>query len=172
VNLWIVGVAVLMSFAAAAFDIRTRRIPNAFPLALAILGIAGAAVMNGWQGVLWSIVCVLLIVAIGAQFHARGFVGGGDIKLLAGGAAVVGPAGLVPFFAICAFAGGGLAVVTALQQRRLVTTMRHLSLAVAVPGSGLVVSTEHRPMPYGVAIALGLLGVLLLHSLHKGSFFS
>jgi prepilin peptidase CpaA len=171
VNLWIVGVAVLASFAAAAFDVRTRRIPNAFPLVLAVLGIAAAAA-GGVQSMLWCLVSMVLIVVIGAQFHARGFVGGGDIKLLAGGAAVVGPAGLFPFFTVFALAGGVMAVAMALQQRRLFATIRNMSVAVAVPGAGFVVSTEHRPMPYGVAMAFGLLGAWFARALHMGSFLS
>lgn len=123
---------------AAAIDAMTRRIPNALSAATLALGIT-AAIPAG-QGV-EALLGSLAALAAGVALHAgaRGAFGLGDVKLMAGAGAAAGLAHVIDFLLAMAFAGGAIA------------------LALLVMRRG-----RHATMPYGPAIAAGVVLVLLV----------
>jgi Flp pilus assembly protein protease CpaA len=97
--------------AAAVFDVRSRRIPNALNVTLALCGAGVGFVRFGFHG-LWLSFAGLLValMVMLLPFQARWF-GGGDVKLAAALGAWVGPPGalMTVFFGVAL--GGLLAVV-------------------------------------------------------------
>src|SRR4051794_19576516 len=139
----------------ATIDIATRSIRNEICLVLALLGIAGqlASPMQVAESLIAATILFLLLIVI----YQRGWMGGGDVKLLAALAVGLPLMGVIKLFTINALAGGGLAVVH--------LTMRLLpNPRLAPAGSSFVRRVyaierwrhlRHAPLPYGVAIACG-----------------
>ena len=106
----------------AIVDLRTRRIPNALTVSVAATGMACAA--TGLSGL--SVGAALAGFAIGLVLmlpgHLIGATGAGDVKLFAAIGTLIGPAPIATAFLYTAIAGGVLAIVVALQRRRLAET--------------------------------------------------
>lgn len=140
---------------AAASDIRHYQIPNracalvagSYLLALAALP------LGGWIA---GLVTGVAVLALGAVLFARGWVGGGDVKLAAAVALWAGPALLAPFAQATSLAAVVLALV-------LLSPLRARLPRVAGAASvGL-----NQPMPFGLPLAVGgaLVAALRLHAL-------
>jgi prepilin peptidase CpaA len=156
---WIVPTAlyleILLLLYVATIDIATRLISNEICLALALLGIAGqlASPMQIAQSLIAAAILLLLLLVI----YQRGWIGGGDVKLLVALAIGLPLTGVVQLLSITALAGGVLALVHLMM--RLLPYPR-----LAPAGSSLVRRVyaverwrhlRHAPLPYGVAIACG-----------------
>src|SRR5579885_1849441 len=88
------GFAALM--AAAAFeDFRRFTIPNTLTIAIGLLWPLSFAAPPGLYPVLADLACGLAVFAAGALLFARGWLGGGDVKLLSFSSLFSGP-GLPP----------------------------------------------------------------------------
>ncbi len=85
---WIVILTMLL--VAVHFDIKTRKIPNSFNLAFAMMGLATVLCVAGLKGLLYGMVGVLLPVLCLMPLFAFGVIGAGDIKLIAAVGAFVG----------------------------------------------------------------------------------
>ncbi|MDE5444298.1 prepilin peptidase [Bradyrhizobium sp. CSA207] len=146
---------ILLLLYVATVDVATRLIRNEFCLALALLGIAAqlTSPMELAQSLISAAILFLLLLVI----YTRGWMGGGDVKLLVALAVGLPPTGVMQLLTITALAGGVLALVHLM--------MRHLPYPRLAPaGSSLarrVYAIErwrhlrHAPLPYGVAIACG-----------------
>jgi prepilin peptidase CpaA len=75
----------------------------------------------------------MAVLAVGILLFARGWVGGGDVKLLASASVWAGPALVFDLLVIMALSGGVLAVLVMLRGR----------------------NDAKRALPYGIAIAAG-----------------
>ena len=92
---------------AAMHDIGFRTIPDWVAVTIAVDGCLLRLLDNR---LLAGVVCGLLIFVLAAICWRRGWLGGGDVKLL-GATAILVPPTLVPgYIAAVAFAGGGLAL--------------------------------------------------------------
>ena len=156
---WIVAIASTLKIAlllyVATIDIATRLIRNEICLALALLGIAGqlASPMQIAQSLIAAAILLLLLLVI----YQRGWMGGGDVKLLVALAIGLPLTGVIELLTITALAGGVLALVHLM--------MRLLPIPKLAPaGSSLVRRVyaverwrhlRRAPLPYGVAIACG-----------------
>lgn len=155
--------ASLLVFAALR-DIATRLIPDAVPLALVIAGIGSRGLLGGSDAGI-SILVSMGLFALLLPLAMRGWLGGGDVKLIAAMATGLAPHETWLFIVTTVFAGGALGVAYILG-RHLVPETR-----VAADGSLLrrVLAVEARrvrrggPLPYAVAIAVG--GVFVLYTL-------
>ena len=156
---WVVPIALTLKIAlllyVATIDIATRLIRNEICLALALLGIAGqlASPMQLAQSLIAAAILLLLLLVI----YQRGWIGGGDVKLLVALAIGLPLTGVIELLTITALAGGILALVHVI--------MRLLPYPKLAPaGSSLVRRVyaierwrhlRRAPLPYGVAIACG-----------------
>ncbi|HEY4044001.1 MAG TPA: prepilin peptidase [Rhodopila sp.] len=150
----------LLGFAAWR-DLATRTIPNQVSLALAVLGLA-FRLTQGWPAALLSIAVAAALFVIMLLCHARGLIGGADVKLLTALALGLPPLGSYQLVAATALAGGVLAVLYILLRRTMgragVPVMRgrpHRFAALRVAAVELWRIRRHGPLPYGVAIAVG-----------------
>ena len=146
---------ILLLLYVATIDVATRLIRNELCLALALLGIAAQLTSPAQlaQSLISAAILFLLLLVI----YMRGWMGGGDVKLLVALAVGLPLTGVIDLPTITALAGGVLALVHLL--------MRLLPYPKLAPvGSSLarrVYAVErwrhlrHAPLPYGVAIACG-----------------
>jgi prepilin peptidase CpaA len=156
---WIVPIAsvleILLLLYVATIDVATRLISNQICLALALLGIAGqfAIPMQIAQSLMVAAILFLLLLLV----YTRGWIGGGDLKLLVALAIGLPLTGVVQLLTITALAGGVLALV-----HLMMRLLPYPGLAPA--GSSFVRRVyaverwrhlRHAPLPYGVAIACG-----------------
>ena len=150
-----------LSAAVAYYDVRYRRIPNAFVLAALSGGVVINTIMSGFQGLYSSLAgCVLAFVLMFA-LHVFGAMGAGDVKLFASIGAVTGAQLVVPTFLVVVLTGGLLAVVSIIRAGIVMTTMhRVLQIFVGMlPGWQMprfaVPADRKHTIPYGVAITMG-----------------
>lgn len=143
---------------AAAIDLRTRRVPNALNLLLAVTGLVFAAA--GLSGV--SLAASAAGLGLGLAFMLPGFLfgatGAGDVKLFAAMGTLVGPAHIGRAFLITVIAGGVMAVVVATKRRRLQETLAGAASLVATRGSSagaIEAPIRNNRFPYAPAIAVG-----------------
>lgn len=138
------AVAALACVAAAALaDIRRFEIPDGWSIAVALL--FAAFVVAEWPVAWWwHLAAGLAMFGVGVLLFARGWLGGGDVKLLAACALWTGFAGLPWLIAGTTLSGAVLALV-ALMIRR------------AVGGRANYRAFETGgPLPYAVAILGGV----------------
>jgi prepilin peptidase CpaA len=117
------AIPLLLLLVATICDLRTRIIPDWISIALLGWGIGAAMFSGGTFGVVGSAwvslgVGLMLGLGLGAIFFALGGLGGGDVKLLAGLGAVLGPMALLNVLFWMAMAGAVFAIVAKLRGRR------------------------------------------------------
>lgn len=150
---------------ATVTDLRSRKIPNWLVFPFMGLGLGVSGWVYGWHGLLKSFEGLALGLAV---FGLLGFLGGmgmGDVKLVAGIGAWVGPSQLILAMVLTAVAGGLMALCWAAAggfmgelfsgAGELVFGIKNRGLQ---PHPDLVLSNPAtRKMPYAPAIALGTL---------------
>jgi prepilin peptidase CpaA len=145
---------------ATVVDLRTRRIPNVLTgtmagagLGLAAFGLGGISVGAALLGLFVGLVLML-------PGHALGATGAGDVKLMAAVGSLLGPLIVVNAVIFTAVAGGVLAVVVAIQRRRLGSTLAGTGRMIAAPAEVKREIASGAPasrFAYGPAIAAGSL---------------
>ena len=151
-----IGAFTLIMAAAAFEDFRRLIIPNLFTGALCLLWPVYFAANPSLAGGLAAVGCALAVFIVGALLFARGYVGGGDVKLLSAAALWAGPAGTPSLLLITGVLGGALALLLIMPLGAAVIDMARLRIGgtAAAPSGGPAV-------PYGVAIAAAALVVIL-----------
>ena len=158
-----VSAAVLLLIA-ALHDIAFRTIPDSVPAGLLIAGIVLRALLGGMAA---GLALSLAVFALAVLCWRRGWMGGGDVKLLAATVLVVPPPGVGPFLLLTVQAGGVLGLLYLLLSRtvRLPTPgrrgagSRNIVLRVARAERWRI--CRGAPLPYGFAIAVGGITLLL-----------
>ena len=163
---WTFTLPALFLLSLAAWrDVATRTIPNVACAALAALGVTLRAT-EGWYALAVSVAVAAVIFLVLLLCHARGLLGGGDVKLLTALALGLPPMASWDLIVATSLVGGVLALLYLLMQR---LPARRLTLPVRIGDNTLqrVLAVEswrirrRGPMPYGVAIAIGAAIVLL-----------
>jgi prepilin peptidase CpaA len=137
-------------------DLATRTIPNWVCVAVALAGIAVRG-LDGAGALAWSAGISVLLFLLLVPLHARGVLGGGDVKLAAAAALGLSASGTANFIVATVLAGGVLAALhLALRwlpaSRPCAPGSRALRRVLAVERWRI---RRHGPLPYGVAIACG-----------------
>src|SRR6266581_2684579 len=152
---------ILLLLYVAMIDIATRLIRNEICLVLALLGIASQ--LASPMQVAGSLIAAAILLMLLLVIHQRGWVGGGDVKLLVALAIGLPLMGVIELLTVTALAGGVLALV-----HLMMRVLPYPRLAPA--GSSFlrrVYAIErwrhlrHAPLPYGVAIACGGIWTIL-----------
>ncbi len=133
--------------AAAATDVVAFEVPNTISIVIAVMAAAHGLLTPGF--VWWShALAPLLMFAFGLLAFARGWLGGGDVKLMTATAAWTGLVGLPVFFLATSIAGGVLLLSLFLLRQGWKAAGR------AIPNFGKVLGAD-APIPYAVAVAVG-----------------
>jgi prepilin peptidase CpaA len=142
-----------MTFA-GSIDLLTMTIPNRVSLAL-VVAFPLAAVLIGmdWMTVAGHLGAGALMLAVGIGMFARGWLGGGDAKLLAAAALWLGFEHLAGYLLLVAIAGGGLAL--------LVISYRNWAPPAWMLGQAWAMRLHDNKLgiPYGIAIAAAALWI-------------
>jgi prepilin peptidase CpaA len=109
VQVWI---AVLIGLAATINDLARREISNWIPVTALVCGTAWQISQRGWWGALYALAGAAAGFAVFLVFYLLGGMGGGDVKLMSGFGALLGPGQLVEAALWTAGVGGVLAVAT------------------------------------------------------------
>lgn len=144
---------------AALLDLRSRRIPNALTVALALTGLAWSLVGAHGSAVLSGIAAALAVVTLLWVPWTRGSIGGGDVKLAAATALWLGISLLPTFLIVSMLAGGVVSLFTLLSLARPDRNEARAGLMVLLLGRTLPILPVRgrKSVPYAVAIALGAL---------------
>lgn len=155
--------AALVLLPAAWSDLRRHRIPNALSVGGAVLALALHAWLGGDPALTASLIGFALAFAIVLPFHAVGWLGAGDVKLIAAAGAFAGSWwwSLVTVAAIvCTGAVMALAVIA--WRRNLAKVAERLTGTFALSAGlrrplylGPTPELAAVQLPYGIAIALG-----------------
>jgi len=151
------GFALLM--AAAAFeDFRRFTIPNWMTLGMCALWPLSLLAGPGASGAVGGLACGLGVFAVGALLFARGYLGGGDVKLLAAAALWAGPSLLPSLLIVTGLLGGVLALILLSPVGAHLVTGARAQLGFTETPEAAISST---PVAYGIAIAAASLVVIL-----------
>jgi prepilin peptidase CpaA len=157
------GCSLLCAVVGAVYDLRIRRIPNAFTLPAIIFGLLLHFALGGWRELGMATAAGLFCGLIFLLFHIAGGMGGGDVKLITAVGCIAGLSLVGPLLIWTSLAGGVMAVGLALYHRRLKETLGNMcALAVHHVGAGLAPHPELHignartlRLPYALAIAAG-----------------
>jgi prepilin peptidase CpaA len=147
--------AAILAFAAWC-DLATRTIPDRCSVALLAIGLVGRLV-EGPVAAAMS-VGVALLIGVGFLFlHARGMIGGGDVKLVVALAAGAAPAAVPGLLFNIGVAGGVLGILYLLLSRVMPRPALRPLAALPVRVARVEANRIARrgPLPYAVAIAIG-----------------
>ena len=145
---------------ASLHDLVARTVPNWLAVALAVLGIGLRAV----GGSLLAGTCAGVIVfVLAAICWRRGWMGGGDVKLLAASSIVVPPSLVLSFITAVALCGGILALFYLIAGRLVPCPRTARPRSLFARALRVERWRIHRggPLPYACAIAAGGLFILL-----------
>lgn len=137
---------------AAVTDCKARRIPNWLTYTLILGGLANSLTGVAALGVNigGAFLGMLVGFALTFVFFAVGAMGGGDVKLLTGVGAWLGPWGVLLVFVVEAVVGMVQAVIQAASQKRLGTVLRNSAvLAGSMAGGGGDLGLSALPEPNG-----------------------
>lgn len=143
------------------YDVRYRRIPNAFVLATLISGLAINVVFGGFTGAFSSLGGCIFAFILFFILHVFGAMGAGDVKLFAGIGAVTGAQLVLPTFVVVVLMGGILALISVIRAGVIRSTMHRVLQIFCgfLPGWEMprfsVPADRRYTVPYGVAITLG-----------------
>jgi prepilin peptidase CpaA len=145
--LWLVAVLCCAMVAAAVEDAARFRISNVTVVIVLITAIAAALIVGvSWS--LWQNVAIFIgMLLIGSLAFSAGWLGGGDVKLFAAAGLWFNLYSVVTFVPIVLLSGGLVAVCYL-----LIRPFRR------VPAGG----KNSRRIPYGIAIALGTVAMVLM----------
>lgn len=159
----LVSAALLVAALAVFTDLKWRLIPNRLTLPAIIGGLILNLALGGWQGLLLSVLGVVVGVGFFILPFAIGKMGGGDVKLMGALGAILGAHAIISVAIYSALAGGVLAMAVALAHSRFLELYKRVWLLLkrmflrTSPQTGTLLQKSSLSIPYGVAIATGTL---------------
>jgi prepilin peptidase CpaA len=161
--LLIVGMGILAVIAYR--DVRTRRIPNALSLATAILGLLRIMLVHDPVAAGHTLAAAAAIFVAAFLLFWYGAIGGGDAKLTAATALLVGYHDLFSFLFLMSVCGGALALVMLARDWLRLQLWPPSQRAGTPPPTEIVeriAAPSRSTVPYGVAIAAAGVVTLIL----------
>lgn len=159
---WFVS-AVLVE--AALIDGWKLKVPNWLTFHMVLGGLGYAAYAGGTTGFLWALAGAAVGLATLLPLHAIGGMGAGDVKLMAGVGAWMGPSLTLGAFAASAVVGGIMAVVMVAWSGQYIKHWAQFQvigseiLTVRNPEKLSEIAAARKPtmmlLPYGIPIAVG-----------------
>jgi prepilin peptidase CpaA len=98
----LLGLATVACF----WDLRERRVPNFLTLPVAIFGLVLALTEGGWSGGGWALAGLVAGGGLFFPFVFLGYIGAGDMKLMAAAGTILGPLGIARGLLAGAILGG------------------------------------------------------------------
>jgi prepilin peptidase CpaA len=143
-------IAVTAASIALVTDVRTRRIPNWLTLGACVFGLLLSLLVGGLQGGVSSLAGAALGFLLLIPFYVIRAMGAGDVKLLAGLGALLGPELLLVVATGGALVGGLMSLMILARRGRLSLAVHQLFIMRTIP------TPSGAKAPYAVAIASGV----------------
>jgi prepilin peptidase CpaA len=164
----LLALAIILALLAAAWrDLAVRRLPNRLAAVIAAAGL-GIRALEGPFAVGSSLVAAGALFAVLFLLFARGWLGGGDVKLATAVAIGLPPLSVWHFVVATALAGGALSslylVATRLPPLRLPPGGRTRGLLRRIAAAEAWRVRRRGPLPYGIALCAS--GVALTATSH------
>ena len=164
------AIALLIALALAAlFDVRYRRIPHALVAVIAILWLATVPEL-GPSAAAAALATAGGVLVAGIVVWRCGWLGGGDVKLIAALGLWAGPDQVAGLLLTIALSGGALALLVMMRARIVQMPLFVVAQAQAARLAPAALrlpawpsANAARSLPYGVAVACG--GAWLVHRL-------
>ena len=162
----LIGFAGLMTTAAFE-DLRRLMIPNKVTIALCLLWPLYIMAQPSMAAVLGGLGCALIVFIAGALLFSRGYLGGGDVKLLAVATLWAGPAATPALLMLTGVLGGALALFLLMPPGAYIATLARAKLGPSGDSLGQPPGHPHEnPVPYGIAIAGAAVIVVFVPHFH------
>ncbi len=174
---WRTGMLILLLTGAAVCDYRTHRIPNWLVLSGALFGVIYNTALppSPHDNILFPLAGLGLGLLLFLPLYLMRAMGAGDVKLLAMVGALLGPGEAFHAALASVVVGSVLSILFVLVRgtaRRMyynLVSLFQLALLGALAGSApslrITAGASAGKLPYGVAIAIGTIGYLILHQL-------
>ena len=165
---WPVKLVCVVLIVAAIIDGKQLRVPNWITYPMVLSGIVFNVFANGWSGLGFGLLGMVVGLATLLPLYAVGGMGAGDVKLMAGMGAWLG--GWVTLYAFCVttIVGAAIALLMVCYKRNfqkhyinfLVITSEWLE--IRNPKELSRIAAERKPtmflLPYGIPICIGSIG--------------
>jgi len=152
-------------------DVRTRRIPNVLTGVIAMLGLMRMPLLHDPVAAGYTLAASTAVIAAAFLLFWRGIIGGGDAKLVAAMALLIGYHDLFSFLFLMSLCGGALALAILARDKlrpRFWCLSRPSRMQYATQAAGCVAAAAPSTVPYGVAIAAaGVITLILKGSLTR-----
>ena len=169
---WIPAIA--LAACAGVLDWRFRRIPNWLTVSGAAVGLAANTILLRWPGLKAALLGMLLGLALLLPFVLLRSLGAGDWKLVGALGACLGPRRLLAVLFGAVLAAGAMALAVIIGKGRLKQTLLNIAHMLAalfslrMPGAEVSLdSPESTKIPFGVAVALGVIFYGIVAALGK-----
>lgn len=169
-NTILIQFAACILVAAMIYDLVYKKIPNVLTFSTMIAALGYHGLVQGVGGFFFSLVGLVLGIAILLVPYQLGGMGAGDVKLLGAVGAVLGPTGVFNAFVLTALAGGIYVLLILVVHHRytrcLISRFWFMVRAYGKTGQFVYIpadDAENRRKPslcYGVAIGLGTLSTM------------
>jgi prepilin peptidase CpaA len=163
--------AAVVGMVGGIFDLRpSRRIPNWFSYSSAVCGIVLRGALDGWHGLVSSLAAAIITFFFMAMFYRLHTMGGGDVKLITAIATFAAMPHVFMEMACIALAGGVIAMGIIIWKHQVAKRLGNVFMILLHHFHGGLtphpVLTLEGPdslkMPYGTAVALGSIAVLVI----------
>ncbi len=121
---------------AAYSDVKSFRIPNLLVAAVAWLGIARLIAVGDPSAAVYTVGASVIVLAIGFVLFWRGFVGGGDAKLITASALLIGYNDLLSFLVFMSICGALIALAAFATRRQKPREKLYIPYGVAIATAG------------------------------------
>jgi prepilin peptidase CpaA len=139
-----VGIALFII--AAYSDVKSFRIPNLLVFAVVWLGIARLIVVGDSSAAVYTVGTSVIVLAIGFVLFWRGFVGGGDARLIAAAALLIGYNDLLSFLVFMSMCGALIALAAFATRRQKPSAKLYIPYGVAIATAGSVTLFFQSPL--------------------------
>ena len=139
-----VGIALFII--AAYSDVKSFRIPNLLVAAVAWLGIARLIVGGDPSAAVYTVGASVIVLTIGFVLFWRGFVGGGDAKLITAAALLIGYNDLLSFLVFMSICGALIALAAFATSRQKPSAKLYIPYGVAIATAGSVTLFFQSPL--------------------------
>ena len=162
---WHVKFVALILIVAAYIDGKELRVPNWITFPMVLAGLVYSGWTGGWEGLQSGLIGMVVGLATLLPLYAVGGMGAGDVKLMAGIGAWLGPAVTWNAFCVSVVVGAIMAVLMVLWRKSwkkhygnfLMIAMEWMS--VKNPKELSKIAAERKPqmllLPYGIPICIG-----------------